>query len=595
MTDDCKICFEKCNGSTRKACKCAYCQVSYCRECLGTWLTTLIDEPRCPNDTCKKAWSREYLDSIMTKVWRDGVYKDYREKLLMDRERALLPTTQPRIEAMNEAKRIERETIEPMRARRKELQTQIRALQMEEHGIQTQVWDLGHHCERLRTGVGVDEAAAKQRNAFIRRCPAEGCRGFLSSAWKCGVCELYSCSDCHEVKGVARDSPHTCDPANIETAKLIAKDTKPCPKCGEMITKIDGCDQMWCVSCHTAFSWRSGQIASGVVHNPHFYEWQRRLGGGEAPRVAGDIPCGGLIDWALIRRAISDGRTYAAWIGNLELAHRRINHVMNVDMVNLNRDGVNLNDNIDLRISYLLKDISDEAMMSTLIQREKRWEKERELRRIYETLTGAAMDIFRRILDVKDKHVGPVTGPEPFQPLIRELNELRKFINEALDVLRRRYNSAIHGFDANWERLNLKKTRAGETVVETAIKTSYGVFVDELTAFQALVMPTIGLTDDGVAVMKPFLAKTRKMSRTAATFPQIAGPTRRYADNVIEYYEGTIKNLQYAAGTRADAGSRDYWARQRDRHNGALAVWTEHVKQLELSLPVPELLGNTIA
>ena len=93
--------------------------------------------------------------------------------------------------------------------------------------------------------------------------------------------------------------------------------------------------------------------------------------------------------------------------------------------------------------------------------------------------------------------------------------------------------------------------------------------------------------------MKPFLAKTRKMSRTITTFPQIAGPTRRYADNVVEFYEGTIKNLQYTTGTRADVWSRDYWARQRDRHRDAVAVWVEHAKQLELSLPVPDLLGNT--
>ena len=125
-----------------------------------------------------------------------------------------------------------------------------------------------------------------------------------------------------------------------------------------MITKIDGCDQMWCVSCHTAFSWRTGQAASGIVHNPHFYEWQRRQGGGEAPRVPGDIPCGGLMDWTLIRQAIMPAsRVYPAWVSILELAHRRINHVLNVDMRDINPDANNVNANIDLRIEYLLKRI----------------------------------------------------------------------------------------------------------------------------------------------------------------------------------------------------------------------------------------------
>jgi hypothetical protein len=43
------------------------------------------------------------------------------------------------------------------------------------------------------------------------------------------------------VKGADKDSPHTCNPDMIETAKLIRKDTKPCPACGEMIMKTEGC------------------------------------------------------------------------------------------------------------------------------------------------------------------------------------------------------------------------------------------------------------------------------------------------------------------------------------------------------------------
>ena len=35
------------------------------------------------------------------------------------------------------------------------------------------------------------------------------------------------------------NAEHTCNEANIETAKFIKKTTKPCPKCGERIHKID--------------------------------------------------------------------------------------------------------------------------------------------------------------------------------------------------------------------------------------------------------------------------------------------------------------------------------------------------------------------
>ena len=580
---DCQICIEKFNGRDRKQCVCPYCSVGYCRECVGTWLTTLVDEPRCPNDACKKAWSREFIDSIVTKVWRDSVYRQYREQLLLDRERALLPATQPRIEAINEAKRVEKELVVPMRERRREIQLLQRQLEQEAQGLQTQIWDMTNHAERLRNGIGVDEAAAKQRNVFIRRCPSNGCRGFLSSAWKCGVCELYSCPDCQEVKGVARDSAHTCDPGALETAKLIAKDTKACPKCGEMITKIDGCDQMWCVSCHTAFSWRTGQVASGTVHNPHFYEWQRRMNNGEAPRNPGDIPCGGLVDWAVLRRLLMPkGGAYPNWIAGLELAHRRIAHVLNVDMVHLAQAAVNINDNIDLRIEYLLKVIDDAQMSAVLQMREKKREKEIETRRVYETLTGAATDIFRRILTVAEQK-GP--AEENFGTLLHELHQLRMFINDALDVLRRRYTCSLQGFDVNWNRLRLVGHRAGATVAEE--KTVFGNFVDELTKFQAaykdIGAPAAGQNTE--EFVKPWFAKIRKLQRLIGSFPPGATVTSNLAGNVVGYYDASLKVIQNS--TEPQRFRKEAYERERMRMQRFLAEWTTHAATLELVVKKP--------
>ena len=578
---DCTICYEPFNGSTRKKCTCPYCRKDYCRECVGAWLITLVDEPRCPDNDCKKGWSREYLDTIMTKVWRDGTYREYREKLLMDRERSLLPATQPRIEAINEAKRIETEVITVMRDRRKEIQVLQRQLQQETDGIAQQIWNLQNHCGRLREGI-TEFAVEKQSKAFVRRCPAEGCRGFLSTAWKCGVCELYSCSDCHEVKGVARDSAHTCDPGNVETAKLLAKDTKPCPKCGEMITKIDGCDQMWCTSCHTAFSWKSGQMATGVVHNPHYYEWQRRQGGGTAPRVAGDVPCGGFPEWGDVRRAIVKPGPYPGWATILELAHRRINHVQNVDMHALARDGINVNDNIDLRIQYLLKVIDESDMMNTLIVREKKLEKDRELRRVYETLTGAGADIFRRLITA-----GVAKDESLFKPLISELDELRKFINEALDSLRRRYNATIHGFDESWDRLSLKKNQAGAAAPLT-IKTPYGIFADALTAWQTIydekAPKTFTAEQDGRTLLHPYLTGLRKIARLINNFPSGNSEMSNQARRLILYKEYEIKYRMHVTGTGRGAYQHDYFERQRDHYLPAVAAWAALLAKTSLTV-----------
>jgi hypothetical protein len=352
-----------------------------------------------------------------------------------------------------------------------------------------------------------------------------------------------------------------------------------------MITKIDGCDQMWCVSCHTAFSWRTGQAATGIVHNPHFYEWQRKQNNGDAPRVIGDIPCGGLVDWTHVRAAVINSRTakYPAWVSVLELAHRRISHVINVDMVQINPDANNQINNIDLRISYLLKEINDDAMMATLINREKKLERDRELRRIYETLTGAGIDIFRRIITISEEKGKDEAN---FVAILSELDELRKFINEALDVLRRRYNSTIHGFDTNWERLSLKKRRDGEQPVEDVeVKTIYGTFVDGLNAY--LLLPIVPPTDEenGRSKFKKNYLQLRKLNRLINSFPDTgARETQNRATRLVSYYEHCLNIIAYGSGTGRDNWQRDYYTRLRDRYPDSLTKWQEHLPSLELTL-----------
>ena len=47
---------------------------------------------------------------------------------------------------------------------------------------------------------------------------------------------------------------HKCDEEKVASVEMLKRDTKPCPKCGTPIHKIEGCDQMWDPQCGTAFS-----------------------------------------------------------------------------------------------------------------------------------------------------------------------------------------------------------------------------------------------------------------------------------------------------------------------------------------------------
>jgi thiol-disulfide isomerase/thioredoxin len=162
-------------------------------------------------------------------VFITKTYKTHRENVLLDREKCLLPATQPyvivekeREKILNEAKKIEKYRLDLLMLIRESDQ---------------QIRDLDHRSRTLNAdNVTVDsETVAKK---FVRKCPISECRGFLSSRWKCGTCETNICNKCNERR---EDNDHVCDPANVETMNLLNKDTKPCPSCGTMISKISGC------------------------------------------------------------------------------------------------------------------------------------------------------------------------------------------------------------------------------------------------------------------------------------------------------------------------------------------------------------------
>ena len=111
------------------------------------------------------------------------------------REKALLPETQARI--ARELKVVE------LREERKKIVEQLNEMD-----------------EKIREMANGQPTDAEKKQ-FTRACPAD-CRGFLSTAWVCGLCSTHVCSKCHEIKDsktVAKGGkPHTCLKENVETA-----------------------------------------------------------------------------------------------------------------------------------------------------------------------------------------------------------------------------------------------------------------------------------------------------------------------------------------------------------------------------------------
>jgi len=288
-SQECRVCFDAYNKSTRARVTCQSCGFEACRQCHSTFILDASNTlPNCME--CHKEFQREFLVDSFTLKFVSKDWKEHRERVMLQKERALLPTRQPVAEMVKRKNdlNIQCNTI----------LEQINALRSQHYVCTTEKNRLEH---RIRVGPAADAslpASQREHAAFVRPCPntAANCRGFLSTQWKCNLCSMWTCKDCHEMKGDAQDTPHVCNADNLASAKLIDAETRACPKCGARVYKISGCNQMFCTACNDcAFDWVTGRVET-VIHNPHYYEFQRQLNGGQAPRVPGDILCGREID-----------------------------------------------------------------------------------------------------------------------------------------------------------------------------------------------------------------------------------------------------------------------------------------------------------
>lgn len=453
MAAECPVC---CSGFTdrlRRRVACAYCDFTACASCVQSYLLNSPSDPRCMS--CGAGWNREFLDAHLTRAFVHGPLKAHRETVLLEREKALLPESQTLLENYRIARALSQNVDDNERELRNLRQ---RAAQLQRDISHDRARAARIVADRYRTAgfLGTSGADAPERRTFTRACPVDGCRGFLSTAHKCGTCETWACAACLEPRGPDRESPHECDPAVLASARLIARDSRPCPSCASLIYKIDGCDQMWCTVCRTAFSWRTGALVTTHVHNPHYYEWIRSRGG-EVPRAPGDAPPGGAcpeglpgawdLDGAMRRFVDEPRRRFVAEF------HRVVRHVQGVELRRL-RAAFDADDNTDLRLGYLLQHLDEDEFARKLQQREKRRERDLAVRQIFEMYIAAATDAFNGILAAARGG----RGPEVLEG-IRVLAALTRYVNDQVASVQRRFNMTVSGWNPVWAR-NLLRNAA---------------------------------------------------------------------------------------------------------------------------------------
>ena len=319
----CQICCNKYNKSLnlKITCPIGSCNFDACKSCIRQYLINTTKDPNCMK--CNAMWNQEFVINNLNKSFWDNDYKVHRTNILTDTEISKIPETIEYAEQYNNMETLKLEANNKL----SEI-ADIKKILRKLHDEYTNI------VRKINTIKNGDSSFTKKK--FVMPCQNGECKGFLSTQYKCGICEMFTCPDCFEILGKSKLENHICDENNKKTAEEIKKNTKGCPNCGQRIYKLEGCSQMWCTECKVGFDWNTGRIETKNIHNPHYYDFIKQ-NNGFVNRNIGDVPCGGLVHYGHFHNVIitkinrlenfSNNNTRDV-MNKLSLLHRTIGHII---------------------------------------------------------------------------------------------------------------------------------------------------------------------------------------------------------------------------------------------------------------------------
>lgn len=415
----CAICIEPFNKSNRKQIKCS-CDYECCTECTKTYLFNQSQNPHCMN--CKMEWNMNFMIENFTKKFMYGEFKIYRQNILFEREMGLMAQTQVYVDKEINDEKIYDEIFK--------IENKINELL----NLKSSLYDA------LNNSVVKSE--------FIRKCPNNDCRGFLSTNLKCGICEIWACKDCNEIKGFTHDAEHTCNPDTVASVLSLQKECRSCPKCDYKIFKTEGCNQMYCTpefgGCGTAFCWKTGRIET-KIHNPHFFEFMRKQG--TLQRDPNEIRCGREIDVYFANSLFNKTKN--------DFVHEICRSIIHINQVEIPAYRLTEgDDNLRNRIKYMRNRLEKEKFIIDIEKNEHEKSKNHEFYNILSMFVQCLTDIMYRFND--DISID----------ILSEIDNLRQYTNQQLLLISKNYKCSKKQFN---EKLEYKKFTQKRITVATPI------------------------------------------------------------------------------------------------------------------------------
>jgi len=463
QTLECSVCYEDCTENN-KIITCPKCDTEACRLC---WQRNFIElqgaTPYCINVSCEFEFSIEFIFKNFPKDFIKNDLRNHHMKEYYNVQKEKLKNYLHIIKRTKINESIDtdiahlRDKKENMTIRLKKLDAEINNLCREkEYNFPIIIDQLPYPDDLVdlyQSGnrkplrewfkhnktTTVKSENTKHEIKYHYKCPENGCNGFLDGKFKCGLCCNYFCEDCFEFIGKPSENVklselrdiHVCKPDNKSSFDMIKESTQPCPKCRTRIHKSEGCRQMWCIVCHTTFDYYTGKIETGVIHNPHYYEFMKNQKTDEPREV--ELCHGEIVEMTSIKARLNrnnptnDDKTRFKII---ERYHSLINEINQYVLIQYEvRTEVVERYIQEQGVAYLLEKITEDTFRERLYKNELNNEKRRRLRQIFDLFVTVGADTINSFYQLMDNQY----SSDIINSTIDQLNNLVRYCNEMLN------------------------------------------------------------------------------------------------------------------------------------------------------------------
>jgi hypothetical protein len=232
---------------------------------------------------------------------------------------------------------------------------------------------------------------------------------------------------------------------------------------------------MYCTLCFTAYSYDTGKVVTGAIHNPHYFERMRRLHNGVVPPQTAQPPACALTISELYHHPATREthiRSRAVRLGS-HIDYFYLRNVGGIDY--LATPDVPLN-NEQLRVKYMANELTEKQFKQKIERAERKYQRDIEVRGVYTLYVTLVTDYMNGRPTV-----------EGDQELVKMVDE---FVNTPLRSIVQRYKGIVEIVNIGTDKM--EKIRAISPSKATKVTCPCGqcTRIRKCTATTAPALPT---------------------------------------------------------------------------------------------------------